>query len=206
MNQSARGPGLSRRRCRCGVALARATWPGALEDFKDAQQSNVHLRVALSSASAISRVPRPRGGRMHQQPKWRWRRRGSGRRCWVGERFGLAESRENSMKRSHHSRKLTLVALTILVASCSSNNAQNGGSGGSRPSAGGASGGATTATGGQVGTGGSAPGVGGKGAGGTASGGAAGSASGGSGSGGATSGTGGSSSGATGGSSTATGT
>ena len=110
------------------------------------------------------------------------------------------------MKRSHHSRKLTLVTLTILVASCSSNNAQNGGSGGARPSAGGASGGATTATGGQVGTGGSAPGVGGKGSGGSASGGSAGSASGGSGSGGVASGTGGSSSGATGGSSTATGT
>jgi hypothetical protein len=103
------------------------------------------------------------------------------------------------MIRSRCSQKLTVIALAILVVSCSSNNAQNSGSGGSRPSAGGASGGTTTA-----GTGGSAPGVGGKGSGGSVSGGAAGSASGGSGSGGVTSGAGGSSSAATGGSSTTT--
>ena len=109
------------------------------------------------------------------------------------------------MTRCRYSQKLTFVALAILAASCSSNNAQNSGSGGSSPGAGGASGGATTAsTGGQVGTGGSAPGVGGKGSGGSASGGAAGSASGGSGGGGVTSGAGGSSSGASGGSSTTT--
>ena len=111
------------------------------------------------------------------------------------------------MTRRNYSLKLTVAALAILAVSCSSNTAQNSGSGGSRPSAGGASGGATSAsTGGQVGTGGSAPGSGGKGSGGASSGGAAGSASGGSGSGGATSGAGGSSSAATGGSSTATST
>jgi hypothetical protein len=100
-------------------------------------------------------------------------------------------------------RKVTLTALAILSASCSSNSAQNGGTGGSMPSTGGASGGATSAAGGQVGSGGAAPGVGGKGAGGSASGGSAGSASGGSGSGGTGSGAGGSISGPSGGSSTA---
>jgi alpha-L-rhamnosidase len=78
---------------------------------------------------------------------------------------------------------LTLAALAILAASCSSNSTQNRGSGGFRPSAGGASG-RTTSSGGQAGTGGSAPGSGGKGSGGAASGGAAGSASGGAGKGG----------------------
>ena len=113
------------------------------------------------------------------------------------------------MTHSRYSQNLTLAALAILAASCLSNNAQNGGSGGSKPSVGGASGGATS-SGGQVGTGGSAPGVGGKGSGGSASGGAAGSTSGGSGSGGSgsggvTSGAGGSSPAATGGSSSGSG-
>ena len=58
------------------------------------------------------------------------------------------------MTLSRHSQKLTVGALAILAGSCLSNNAQNSGSGGSRPSAGGASGGATIASsGGQVGTG-----------------------------------------------------
>jgi alpha-L-rhamnosidase len=87
------------------------------------------------------------------------------------------------MTRRRCSQNLTLAALAILAASCSSNSARNSDSGGSRPSVGGASGGATS-SGGQVGTGGSAPGSGGKGSGGSASGGAAGLASGGSGKGG----------------------
>ena len=43
------------------------------------------------------------------------------------------------MTRRRYSQKLTVAALAILAASCSSNNAQNSGSGGSRPSACGAS-------------------------------------------------------------------
>jgi hypothetical protein len=41
------------------------------------------------------------------------------------------------MTRTRYSQKLTVAALAILAASCSSNNAQNSGSGGSSQSAGG---------------------------------------------------------------------
>ncbi len=48
--------------------------------------------------------------------------------------LGLAATKEQSMTRSQYLQKLTIAALAILAVSCSSNNAQDGGSGGSRPS------------------------------------------------------------------------